>query len=451
VSRSDGLNLALGLASVAGIVGLATGRVAGSAARTRASCTCLTCRYVQPNTAYHGITRDSLDAIRRTGLRGHPEHGDGWLYFSDMPEPVISGGYGNYLLSFPWPKNARPSPDGWSHRVRGTIDPRTIDLWYGEADAGSPLDFEWDNGDPHDEDTWRRLGAIDPADRTGSRAVDGLLQDAHWTRYYHVTQAENVPTILREGLRGSDGICGFGVYLWDSLEHAEEMAENEGGVILVVNPGDARLARCRAKDVEREGDADYYDHVAIVRTRPGRTWRPASIRARRGSAARAVGHVPGLHLVEGPSPLDYGMHHGEPVRRLSLHVPGLAPPNPTESRFARTEEKLRTSPVTGRSYKVPKIIVIPGCAADPVFGECVGFLDYHVLPDTGGAVYLDFYTVRSDQRGRGYGTQLVDAFYAWFPTAPWISWGRVVSERAWTSLRRIQATPGVPRSSGKRW
>ena len=170
----------------------------------------------------------------------------------------------------------------------------------------------------------------------------------------------------------------------------------------------------------------------------------AGVVARRGS--RSVGDA---HLVEGASPLDYSRHHGTPVRRLSLHVPGTSPPGPRETYFATTERKVRTSPVTGRTYKVPKVIVEPGCNADPTHGECVGFLDYHALPGTGGAIYLDFYTTRLDQRGRGYGTQLVDALYAKFPDAPWIDWGRVMSDRALVSLKRLQATPGVPRSYGK--
>lgn len=456
--QSSGVNLALGIASVAGIVSLATGRVGGSAARVK-TCACPVCREDRPGTAYHGIGRGDLDAIRRTGLRGHPEHGDGWLYFSNRPESVISGGYGNTLLSFPWPRDAQPSPDGWSHRVRGTIDPRTIDLWYGETDAESPADIAWTTGDPYDADTWRRLGAIDPADLVGSRAVDpGPLRSIQYqTRYFHVTQAENVPTILREGLRGSDGICGFGVYLWDSLEYAEEMVDNEGGVILVVDPGDARLARCRAKDVEREGDADYYDHVAIVRTRPGRTWRPASTCVRRGSAARAAGQAPGLRLVEGPSPLTYP-NHRYPMQRLSLVDPAApsfgGPDEPSEMYFSDTFENQKKNPETGRAWKVPRKIPVPG--AGP---HVVGFLDYHVLVRSGPTgtpdpVYLDYYSIRRDQREKGLGTRLIDAFYRKFHDAAWIDWGTIAHDHAMVThlrMRGLAGTPGIPKSYGKRW
>lgn len=154
-------------------------------------------------------------------------------------------------------------------------------------------------------------------------------------------------------------------------------------------------------------------------------------------------------LVEGESPLDYSVHHGDPVHRLSLHLPGLSPPDSREYAFAQTKQKQEKSPVTGRYYKVPRFVVTPGCAADPVHGECVGFLDYHVLPYTNGAIYIDFYTVRRDERGHGYGTRLIDELYLRFADAPWIDWGRVMSDRAEATMRRIQRDPGMPRTHGK--
>lgn len=174
-------------------------------------------------------------------------------------------------------------------------------------------------------------------------------------------------------------------------------------------------------------------------------WRPAMS----ALGSRATMGAP--HIVESASPLDYSVHHGEPVHRLSLHLPGLSPPRPNDTLFARTEEKRRTSPVTGRPYKVPKIVVTPGCDADPTHGECVGFLDYHVLPYTSGAIYIDFYTVRRDERGHGYGTHLIDELYLRFADAPWIDWGRVMSDQAEATMRRIQRDPGMPRTHGKIW
>lgn len=100
-------------------------------------------------------------------------------------------------------------------------------------------------------------------------------------RYFHVTALENVHAILRDGLRGSDGICGDGVYLWDDVVLAEEMLfDVDDGVILEIDPGDADVDACDARDVEDEGDSDYYEHVGIVRVARGQAWRPQSIRVR---------------------------------------------------------------------------------------------------------------------------------------------------------------------------
>lgn len=97
--------------------------------------------------------------------------------------------------------------------------------------------------------------------------------------YYHVTATKNAHAILRDGLRASDGICGDGVYLWDDIVLAEEMLmDMDDGVILAVDPGDADVEACASSDIEDEGDADYYEHVGIVRVPPGQLWMPRSIR-----------------------------------------------------------------------------------------------------------------------------------------------------------------------------
>jgi hypothetical protein len=93
----------------------------------------------------------------------------------------------------------------------------------------------------------------------------------------------------------------------------------------------------------------------------------------------------------------------------------------------------------GRATKVPGV-------SNP---EAVGFLDYHILPGTNGAVYLDYYNVRRDSRGRGYGRMLVEELYRRFPDAPWIDWGDVMSAAAEASWKRIRSTPGMVRTHGK--
>ena len=155
------------------------------------------------------------------------------------------------------------------------------------------------------------------------------------------------------------------------------------------------------------------------------------------------------NLAEHPSPLDNTANHGQSVQRLSLHVQGVPPPDAWEGYFAgRTTQRIvRNAP---RFVPETRVTTTPGCAADLLYGECVGFLDYHILPNTGGAVYIDFYTTRGDQRGHGYGTQLIEALYARFPNAPWIDWGRVMDDRAEATFRRLQQTRGVPRSIRER-
>ncbi len=108
------------------------------------------------------------------------------------------------------------------------------------------------------------LGAA--VSRRGSRSTGGT--------YFHVTTIDGANAILRDGFRAGPGICGRGVYLWDSLRHAQEMANDEGedAVILAVNPEDTKLHACTGAAVQREDDSDYYDHVVVVRAKS--LWKP---------------------------------------------------------------------------------------------------------------------------------------------------------------------------------
>jgi hypothetical protein len=105
-----------------------------------------------------------------------------------------------------------------------------------------------------------------------------------------VTSAGNVPTILRDGFEAGDGICGRGVYLWVDRQMAEESVDDFGfeePVILEIHLAEGEtLARCSARDIAGEGDADYYEHVRVKRIGPGQRWRPASVRPVRGSRAK---------------------------------------------------------------------------------------------------------------------------------------------------------------------
>ena len=100
----------------------------------------------------------------------------------------------------------------------------------------------------------------------GSRSTGGA--------YFHVTTIDGANAILRDGFRAGPGICGRGVYLWDDLWYAQQMAQDEGddAVILAVNPEDTELYACDEADVQDEGDSAYYDHVVIARVKS--RWKP---------------------------------------------------------------------------------------------------------------------------------------------------------------------------------
>jgi len=161
--------------------------------------------------------------------------------------------------------------------------------------------------------------------------------------------------------------------------------------------------------------------------------------ARRGSASQS-----NLRIVQGPSPLSYP-RSGE-VQRISLIDPDASPTLPIHAYFAPTTRKITQNTATGRAYKAPKTVTLPGALPGTV-----AFLDYHLLPGTGGAVYLDFYSVRPDFRGQGLGRRIIDEFYLQFADAPWIDWGEVVSREARATWRRMKSDPGVPRTYGKVW
>ena len=148
----------------------------------------------------------------------------------------------------------------------------------------------------------------------------------------------------------------------------------------------------------------------------------------------------GPRLVEGPSPLTYP--HGQPVQRLSLIDPSVAAPGPLDTYFATTERKIISSPVTGRAYAKPKIEIVPGAGPD-----VVGFLDYHEIED--GSIYLDYYTVRHDQRGQGFGRGLIDELYLKFSDVSRINWGEVVSKESKATWQRMRKDSGVPKTIGK--
>jgi RNA:NAD 2'-phosphotransferase (TPT1/KptA family) len=249
-----------------------------------------------PDFGYHGTNMEALPALLRQGLRSEAGP-DKQVYFARYASDAL--GYTDYdplLLRFPWPDDTRPSGDGWSWATDG-VPPEEIEIWFGWAeDEDDPYDshvrggrFEaWRPLTPSNVKAyrafmrrrWRRADERERARRENERARREKRNPT--ATYWHVTEASNVPNILRNGLRAGDGICGSGVYLFDSREAAVSSLDDFGfdvPVLLAVQPnGTDRLSRCAPADYAGEGDSDYYEHVLLKRMRRGALWRPVSVR-----------------------------------------------------------------------------------------------------------------------------------------------------------------------------
>lgn len=96
--------------------------------------------------------------------------------------------------------------------------------------------------------------------------------------YYHVTTDEAWTAIQKaDGLQGGEGVCGYGVYLWDDLDLALEFVEDLGApkpVVLKIETDEAiSCEEALGGFPEKEGDQAYYEHVFLVRVVKG-LWRP---------------------------------------------------------------------------------------------------------------------------------------------------------------------------------
>jgi len=112
----------------------------------------------------------------------------------------------------------------------------------------------------------------------------------------------------------------------------------------------------------------------------------------------------GVEFREVESPLKYGSYG---VKRLALCDAGVTePPNKFDTYFAEIQEWERYGK-TGRPLKKPrKGEIIPG-----VSNVCIaGFLDYHKKAEN--YWYIDYMKTRTDMRGKGYASQLIDEFFS---------------------------------------
>jgi hypothetical protein len=96
------------------------------------------------------------------------------------------------------------------------------------------------------------------------------------TYFYHVTTVLSWQQIQRDqGFRAADGVCGPGVYLWDSIDEATQNQEDESSIIIrVEGDGPVPCSEALGRFPEEEGDRAYYEHVFVVPAKAGSIWRP---------------------------------------------------------------------------------------------------------------------------------------------------------------------------------
>lgn len=132
-------------------------------------------------------------------------------------------------------------------------------------------------------------------------------------------------------------------------------------------------------------------------------------------------------IVEQESPLDY---HGVQVRRLALVDPSAPPAPAGETYFAETQRLAKYGP-TGRQLKKPRVERTPGAAPG-----VVAFADWSVTPDW---LTIHYVTSRSDQRGRGHMTKLLDELIARHGhEANYINFGEVHSDSVWRYIEKLK-------------
>lgn len=133
----------------------------------------------------------------------------------------------------------------------------------------------------------------------------------------------------------------------------------------------------------------------------------------------------GIEFREVDSPLEYGRSGN--VKRIALCDSSVTePPGKHDSYFAEIE-KWRKYTKGGRKLKKPKLDeIIPG-----VSDVCIiGFLDYHQKAKLESGVtfwYIDYMKTRSDMRGQGSASQLVEKFYEMIPqSGDYVNFGKMM-------------------------
>jgi hypothetical protein len=220
---------------------------------------------------------------------------------------------------------------------------------------------------------------------------------------------------------------------------AEEEDQALRMALHAVGPGDEAFKRSHARapysadEVAKQAEFVALSHKFLAQhTSPHHEALKQRVRAkhRRERLARVNWDVSGQrnrgrHIRLATSPLEY---QGGFPQRLALIDPAAGTAPEGDLYFAVTKRLLRFSLRTGRAFKKPKLVDVPG-AGDGV----VGFIDFTINPSADKTVpVIHFLKVREDARKQGVMRTLVDEFYARFGAdARWVEWGDIHHEGAW--------------------
>jgi hypothetical protein len=119
----------------------------------------------------------------------------------------------------------------------------------------------------------------------GKKGASGnpLLKKAMY-EYYHVTDRASADSILKNGFDGGWGDLGYGVYLWNGLDTAEDYAAKGGwdhalkdSVILAVS--DPEIVEITGADLDPNWDPEQYvDMYWHPMDEGAGNWKPQSLR-----------------------------------------------------------------------------------------------------------------------------------------------------------------------------
>jgi GNAT superfamily N-acetyltransferase len=130
------------------------------------------------------------------------------------------------------------------------------------------------------------------------------------------------------------------------------------------------------------------------------------------------------------SPLSYPRAYRNNVKRLAYCDSSVTEPPAHHDAYFKEWERWRRRTRTGRKLKKPVLEeIVPG-----VSDVCIiGFLDYHDDGKTSDGKqiwYIDYMKTRSDSRGKGVASKLIDEFFSRHvdPDGGYVQFGRMMRE-----------------------